>query len=85
MIIQFLMDLLRDQIVNWLAGISIFWSAASVDAVLASIGSPSSVVGKGLAVLFTASGWGVVFTLLVSYLVFWAVTLPIRMIFDRLG
>lgn len=85
MIIQQLMDLIRDIIVNFLAGISQLWPASSVTSLLSSIGLPADLMGHGLAILFTPTGWGICITTLISYGALFVGTGVIKIITSRIG
>ena len=85
MILQFLMDMVRDLAVNWLIGMSQLWPASSVDAILSSVSVPSTLVGAVLSITFTAAAWGVIVTLLASYAALYVATGLLKALFSRIG
>lgn len=85
MIIQTVLDFIRDLLVNFLVGVAQLWPANSVDAVLTNISIPSSYVGAFLAVTYTPFIWGVCLTLLASYAALFVGTGIIKAIAGRIG
>lgn len=85
MILQTLMDMLRDLAVTWLVGMSQLWPASSVDGILANVSIPSSLVGAVLAITFTAAAWGVIVTLLATYAGLYVTTGLLKALLSRIG
>lgn len=84
MIIQGLMDFLRDTIVNWLVGVASLWSASDVTGFLAGLSLPTAQVGHLLAVIVTPGGWAANIALMLAVGVFWLATQVFAFIITRL-
>jgi len=84
MIIQNLLDFIRDIAVNFLIGIAQLWPASAVDTQLSYLSIPASTVGHILAMLYEPAGWGAMVALLAAYGVVFIATIPIKMILGRI-
>lgn len=84
MIIQTLLDFMRDIAVNFLSGIAQLWPASNVDTQLSYLSIPSATVGHILAMLYEPGGWGIMVSLLIAYVGVFLATIPIKMILGRI-
>lgn len=84
MIIQNLLDLIRDIILNWVVGIAQLWPSSSVDPIIAGFGVPSAQMGSVLAIFYTATGWGIVVSTLATSIALFVITVPIKAILGRI-
>lgn len=85
MIIQGLLDFVRDIVVNFLVGLASLWPASAVDSVLNTISIPADRVGAVLAITFTPLGWGVMIALLATYAALFVGTGIIKAVAGRIG
>lgn len=83
MIVQSVIDFIRDVLVNWLVGINGLIDLGSAQGAAAGFGGAALAVSRILALFLDSAFWGGFVALFVTFLAVWAITALIAIVGRR--